>query len=338
MKLAIFAFTRRGCAVARAVKDALHPEQCRMFTMEKFGEAGFEAYHPPLAEFTEPLFRWADQLVFIGSTGMAIRAIAPWVRDKKTDPGVTVVDERGTFVISLLSGHIGGANGLTRCLADALGATPVITTATDVNGKFSVDDWAARNNVHIGSMAAAKAVAAAILEENVPMLCDFPVAAALPGGVVPGSDGPLGIYIGVEQKQPFGQTLVLTPRILQLGIGCRRDTPEEKIEAAVSSVLERRGIRREAIACVASIDLKAQEPGLLAFCEKWALPVHFYSADELLKVEGEFPASEFVKRITGVDNVCERAALLGAERIVIHKTAMDGVTVALAQKTWEVAF
>ena len=77
MKLAIFAFTRRGCLRARAVKDALHPEQCRMFTMEKFGEEGFEAYRPPLAEFMEPLFRWADQLVFIGSTGMAIRAIAP---------------------------------------------------------------------------------------------------------------------------------------------------------------------------------------------------------------------------------------------------------------------
>ena len=338
MKLAIFAFTRRGCLRARAVKDALHPEQCRMFTMEKFGEEGFEAYHPPLAEFMEPLFRWADQLVFIGSTGMAIRAIAPWVRDKKTDPGVTVVDEQGTFVISLLSGHIGGANGLTRCLARALGATPVITTATDVNGKFSVDDWAARNNVHIGSMAAAKAVSAAILEEDLPMLCDFPVITALPRGVVPGSEGPLGIYIGVERKEPFGQTLALTPRILQLGIGCRRDTPEENLERAVIHVLESHGIRREAIACAASIDLKANEPGLLSFCEKWALPVRFYSAEELARVEGDFSPSEFVKRITGVDNVCERAALLGAERIIIHKTAMDGVTVALAQKKWEVAF
>ena len=338
MKLAIFAFTRRGCAVARAAKEVLKPEKCRMFTMEKFGQPDFEAYHPPLAAFTGPVFGWADQLLFVGSTGMAVRAIAPWVRDKKTDPGVTVVDEQGKFVISLLSGHIGGANGLTRVLAAELNAVPVITTATDVNGKFSVDDWAARNGLHISSMACAKAVAAAILEGDIPLCSDFPVVSELPKGVIPGNEGPLGIYIGVERKQPFARTLTLTPKVLQLGIGCRRDTPVEKIEAAVSALLDTHPIRREAIAGVASIDLKAREPGLLEFCRKWALPVVFYSAQELSQVEGDFPASEFVKKITGVDNVCERAALMNADRIVIHKTAMDGVTVALAQKTWEVAF
>ena len=143
MKLAVFAFTRKGCRLALRCRDALMPEDCRMVTMEKFGFAGFEAYSPPLSGCMKPYFSWADQILFIGSTGMAVRAIAPWVTDKKQDPGVLVVDEGGTFVVSLLSGHIGGANALAVRLARAIQAQPVVTTATDVERKFSVDTWAA---------------------------------------------------------------------------------------------------------------------------------------------------------------------------------------------------
>ena len=340
MRLAIFAFTRRGCALAKRIRDALadRTEQCRMFTMEKFAMPGFEPYAPPLTGFVKPLFDWADQLVFVGSTGMAIRAIAPWVKDKKTDPGVMVADEGGRFVISLLSGHIGGANGLTRLLAEALGAQPVITTATDVNGRFSVDDWAARRGLTIGSMAAAKSVSAAILEENVPLCSDFPIVSPLPSGVVPGEQGTLGIYIGWRDARPFENTLRLIPRVLQLGIGCRKGISVEAVEKAVSVVLENNRIPRAALCAVASIDLKARERGLLDFCQQWELPVRFYSAEELRQVPGTFAPSEFVKSITGVDNVCERAAMLGARSLIVHKTAMDGVTVALAEKAWEVVF
>ena len=116
MKLAVFAFTRRGCGLAQGAKEILDAEEVRLVTMEKFGVPGFEAYQPPLNQCMEPYFRWADAILFIGSTGMAVRAIAPWVRDKKTDPAVLVMDEGGTFVISLLSGHIGGANAMTRRL------------------------------------------------------------------------------------------------------------------------------------------------------------------------------------------------------------------------------
>lgn len=340
MKLAIFAFTRRGCHRAEEIRAALsdRTEQCRMFTMEKFGLPGFEAYQPPLTGFVKPVFAWADQIVFVGSTGMAIRAIAPWVRDKKTDPGVVVTDEGGEFVISLLSGHIGGANSLTRDLAAALGAQPVITTATDVNGKFSVDDWAARNGLTIASMAAAKAVAAAILEEDVPLCSDYPIASALPGGVVLGEQGVLGIYVGWQNRQPFAQTLQLIPKTLHLGIGCRRGTPAEQIEQAVTAVLEAHCIPRTALRAAASIDLKANEDGLLSFCKNWNLPISFYTPEALAAVPGEFPKSEFVKSITGVDNVCQRAALLGAEKVIVDKTAMAGVTVAVAEEHWEVVF
>lgn len=338
MKLAVFAFTRRGCETARRAAGAMEYDCCRMFTMEKFGQPDFESYRPPLAAFMEPIFRWADTIVFVGSTGMAVRAIAPWVRDKKTDPGVIVVDEAGSFVISLLSGHIGGANMETRVLAQALGAVSVITTATDVNGRFSVDDWAARQQVTIGSMASAKAVSAAILEQDVPLKCDFPIATPLPNGVQLGNAGEVGIYIGWREKAPFASTLRLIPRCLNLGIGCRKGTPEDKIEAAVAAVLGQHGVPLTAIAKAVSIDLKAEEPGLLDFCQHHRIPAVFYTAEQLNAVPGDFPASGFVSSITGVDNVCQRAAMLDAERCIIEKTAMDGVTVAVAEIKWEARF
>lgn len=336
MKLAVFAFTRRGCETARKGAKALKPDQCRMFAPAKFGQPDFEDYQPPLADFAGPLFSWADAILFVGSTGMAVRAIAPWVRDKKTDPAVIVTDEGGQFVISLLSGHIGGANELARLLAEALGATPVITTATDVSGKFSVDHWAARNGLTIGSMAAAKAVSAAILEGEVPMVCDFPLRSPLPAGVVLGNEGPVGIYIGWRDCSPFDITLRLIPKVLNLGIGCRRGVPEEKIAEAVSRVLG--PIPMEAICKVVSIDLKKDEPGLLSFCAHRDLPVVFYSAEELRRVPGDFPVSPRVQKITGVDNVCQRSAMLDGKRCITPKTAMEGVTVAVAETEWEAVF
>lgn len=335
MNLAIIAFTRRGCETARRAGKVMEYECCRMFTMAKFQQPDFESYTPPLTAFMEPIFSWADTILFVGSTGMAIRGIAPWVKDKKTDPAVIVIDEAGTFVISLLSGHIGGANAETRILAQKIGAQPVITTATDINGRFSVDDWAARHHVTIGSMKAAKAVAAAILERDVPMVCDFPMN-TYPSGVVTGDTGEVGIYIGWKNCQPFDTTLQLIPRCLNLGIGCRRDTPEEAIERAVTSILGE--IPLEAVAKVASIDLKANEPGLLAFCEHHGIPAVFYTSEQLKAVPGDFPASSFVNSITGVDNVCQRAAMLDGKTCIIQKTAMDGVTVSLAEIEWEAEF
>lgn len=338
MKLAVFAFTRRGCDLARKTCEVLQPEKARAVTMEKFAVPGFETYSPPLSACMASYFHWADCIVFIGSTGMAVRAIAPWVRDKKTDPAVICMDESGNFVISLLSGHIGGANDLTRQLAAALGAQPVITTATDVRGRFSPDDWAARNGFAISSMDICKAVSAAILEQDIPVLIEGSHSDCLPAGTYAGDEGELGIYIGIYYKKPFDRTLRLVPKCLRLGIGCRRDTPEEKIESAVSAALRSCGIAKEAVKGVYSIDLKANEPGLLAFAQKRNLKTKFYTPEELLTAPGQYPASAFVQSVTGVDNVCQRAAMLDAETLILPKTAMDGVTVSIASEKWEAVF
>ena len=318
---------------------AAFPEwEAEGYTLARFEESGFREIARPSGPFYGELFQSMDALVFVGAAGIAVREIAPHVRSKKTDPAVLSLDEGGQFVIPLLSGHIGGANALALRVAEALGATPVVTTATDVNRRFSVDAWATENGFLLSSMAAAKAVSAAILERDVPLLSDLPLASALPSGVVPGKEGEVGIYLGWEKKEPFGVTLRLIPRCLHLGLGCRRDTPEEAVAEAVEKVLKDQNIDPLAVKCAASIDLKKDEEGLLAFCEKRGIPVAFYPAETLRAVPGDFTPSAFVASVTGVDNVCERAALLGAGELIVKKTALNGVTVALAAEKTEVRF
>ena len=338
MRVAVFAYSRQGCKTAQRIIEHFGTGDVRAYTIERLVQAGFLSIEKPSRPFYGDLFIWADALVFIGSAGIAVREIAPHVKDKRTDPAVITVDELGRFVIPLLSGHIGGANDLALSLAEYLKAMPIITTATDINRKFSVDAWAARNGYAISNMHIAKMVSASILERPVPLKSDFPVVTDLPAGVVAGDGGELGIYLSWMEKEPFEHTLLLVPRVLHLGIGCRRGTPEQAICEAVEAVLMEYRISRKAIKCVASINLKADEPGLLDFCEKNQWSATFYSAQELMAVEGEFTTSSFVKSVTGVDNVCERAALIGAEKLIVNKTARNGVTVAVAAEPLEVHF
>lgn len=338
MNAALFAYSRRGCATARRVMEALGGYTVQAYTMERFEETGFSPIRRPARDFYGPIFADVQAMIFVSSVGLAVREIAPHLKSKATDPAVLVLDELGQYVIPVLSGHIGGANELAKELAVSLGAQAVITTATDINGRFSVDAWAAKNGCAITSLPVAKAVSAAVLEGDVPLACDFPVVTDLPRGIVSGAAGALGVYIGVYEKTPFARTLRLIPRIVHLGIGCRKGTGEEAIRAAVDAALAEHGVDKRAVKCAASIDLKAQEAGLLAYCRAEGLPIEFYTAEELRAVRGEFTPSEFVKSVTGVDNVCERAALRNAETLLIKKTARDGVTVAAAAEHWEVRF
>ena len=135
---------------------------------------------------------------------------------------------------------------------------------------------------------------------------------------------------------PLG--VLLVPPVLRLGIGCRRGTSSGAIAALTDQLFAEKNIHPAAVGAVATIDLKKDETGLLDFCRDRGWPLSCYSAEELAAVEGDFTPSDFVRSVTGVDNVCERAALLGAERLLVKKTARDGVTAALALNAWEVRF
>ncbi len=339
MRAAVFFFSRQGGKTARRIAAFLRAEyDCRLFSPEKYAGDGVEPISCGIAAFTGTLMGEMAALVYVGACGVAVRAIAPHIKSKATDPAVICVDELGKFAVALLSGHIGGGNRLTDAIASGIGAISVITTATDVNGRFSVDTWATEQGYVIGSLDIAKAVSAAILEKDLPIYADVPIKGSLPSGLYTGDEGELGIAVSVQTLSPFDKTLALIPKVLTLGIGCRRGVPMENIETVVLDVLARHELDIRAVKDVASIDLKADEEGLLDFCRKYGLNARFYSAEELLKVRGIFSASPLVQRVTGVENVCERSAAMGSGKIIVHKTAINGVTVAVAEAEWEVNF
>lgn len=339
MKAVLFTFSRQGVQTSKRIMASLSPAwDCLLYAPEKYTEEGVQALTRDLA--CETGSRWAqvDALIYVAACGIAVRAIGPWLRDKTRDPAVICVDVKGCFAISLLSGHIGGANSLARTIAEAIGAIPVITTATDLNQRFAVDEWACKHGFVISSLAAAKAVSAAILEGDVPFQSDGPVNGPLPPGLIPGQDGPVGLCFSTRTKEPFDTTLRLIPKALVLGIGCRRGTSKAQILTAIEALFTQHGLDPRAIKACASITLKADEQGLVEACAHLGLPLVFHTPEALAALTGEFTASPFVQHITGVDNVCERSAAMGGGRIIIKKTAREGVTLALAEEHWEVQF
>ena len=279
------------------------------------------------------LFKRSDAFIFVCACGIAVRAVAPLLGTKADDPAVIVMDDSGRFVIPVLSGHIGGANRLAELLADALGNTAVITTATDVGGQFSPDSFAVANGLIITDLAAAKEIAAEVLDDEKVGFSTEYRHGGLPDELTEFGICRTGIYVGTETDvKPFDVTLRLVPRNIVLGIGCKKGTSAEAVETAVSRALAEAGIDAERVREVATIDLKAQEEGLLGFCGRREIELRTYTAEELMAVKGDFDSSEFVRETTGADNVCERSAVLcSGGKLVLRKTAFDGVTVAAAE-------
>ena len=267
MKIAVISFSVTGESLAVRMIKALsvHGIESKGYITQNHADFTSFKTFDSVYELAAQLFNHIDAMVFIGACGIAVRAIAPLIKSKLTDPAVMVCDETGCFVISLLSGHAGGANQLTKQIAGIIGATPVITTASDAH-------------------------------------------AALDG----------------------------TPQFknLVLGIGCRRGLSAETIERAATIMLWNQKIPLSLICEVATIDIKQDEDGLLGFAKAHSIPLHFYTAKELAGVSGEFSSSERVLQTVGVDNVCERSAVLcgGKGRLILPKTAKDGVTVAVFER------
>lgn len=338
MNTSIICFSDAGAILAKKIADILHLDMSDVHSIEKFAvKYGFTSHKSVCADM-EMLFASSQALIFIGACGIAVRDIAPHLKNKMVDPAVLVLDDKGKFVIPILSGHIGGANALAKHLAEQLDAVPVITTATDGSGKFSCDTWAVTHHCAISSMKLAKDISAAILQGNVPICSEFEMPEQLPNGLVSCRNGELGIFIGIHTDSPYSFTLRFIPRIVTLGIGCRKDTPMKTIYSVVKEILEEHHIDMQAINCIASIDVKKEEIGLLECAKVWKAQTIFYSADELNAVSGNFIESEFVRKTVGVGNVCERAALHDGGTLLIKKTAKDGVTVAVAVQEWKVLF
>ena len=287
-----------------------------------------------LSDWTKNAFENADAIIFIGAAGIAVRSCAPFLKGKDKDPAVIVCDELENYVIPILSGHIGGANALALILARYLDARAVITTATDLNGVWAVDNWAVKNGFYIFDPQNIKHISAALLrDEKVGFVSDIslpePVLAELPENVVI-NDTSLKNGIVVTpffRGNKFEHSLTLVPRCTALGVGCKKNTETFDMIKAFSHLR----LHKEAVKYIATIDIKRDEPAVHALCKYTGAELVCCRADELAKAKGKFSSSDFVKKVTGVDNVCERAASLvsnGGEKI-IEKTVYNGVTMAV---------
>lgn len=342
MKAAIVCFSETGQKTAVRVAGALaDTTDCELYSKTKYAvpDERFVPVADRLPVWTKEHWSY-DLLVYVGAVGIAVRAIAPSVAKKTTDPAVVVLDEMARYCIPLLSGHLGGANAFAADIAAATGSLPIVTTATDIHARFAVDVFAKKNELIIDSMLLAKEVSAALLAgEKIGVYSELPIEdTKLPKGLVlvhtkeEAASLPLGLYIGVHTGKPFEKTLRLIPKILCLGMGCRRDTLQERTEALFAEIQKKYALDMRAFACVASIDLKKDEAALHSLAEDLQVPFICYRADELAVLEGDFTPSAFVSSITSVDNVCERSAVLAAKggQLIIKKTPQDGVTAAVA--------
>ena len=283
--------------------------------------------------------------LFITATGIAVRMIAPHLLDKTKDPAVVVLDEQGQHAISLVSGHIGGANALAKTIAGFVGARPVITTATDVSGVPAIDTLAVEKNLVIENPAAIKTVNMAfirgekirlydpanILTEAIP--ASFLSRVNLQAGQWPGPDAGAGVCVTDRVIETPESVLVLRPRSLAAGIGCNRNTAKDEMAALLKEALAQQELSLNSIKAIASIDIKNDEPGLLALAAELEIPLVFYPKEELNTAMGIENPSAMVETHTGAKSVCEAAAILatGQGSLIVPKKKSKNATVALAR-------
>lgn len=351
MKTAVIALTPNGAALAAKVGRALPAD-----IFVKSGRCAIDEVN--CSEFTSlkalvaDIFYRYDAILFIMASGIAVRMIAPYIVHKTLDPAIIVLDELGGHAVSLLSGHLGGANELTRRVAALIGAVPVITTATDVNQRPAADSIAARLGLRLGQIENLKRVNAAVAageevlyyvdstlqaaEKYLAALTQAGVRAVKTDAAKLGRDTFGVILADTELLADLPRALFLLPGRLTAGIGCRRGAQKEEILAALQAACRLIGKGNEDVVSLASTAVKSEESGLIAAARQMDIPLYFYGNEQIqAAIDGHhLGVSDFVYQQIGVGNICESTALLSSQskKLALRKTKYPKVTVALA---WE---
>jgi len=349
--LAVIVLSTQGVSLGQKVADFLRDREVAVFAPAKLGTG---RPYRSLKGLVAGLFPQVGGLVFVCAVGVAVRLVAPHLRDKFCDPPVVVLDEAGRFAVSLTGGHH-GANSLTEEIAAAVGARPVVTTASDVRGRPAVDLFAGRFNLGLDPREHLPAVARALVEgERVALLWEegLPlVEYGWPPEVdifpwQPEASFPQGFaaWITVTEKLvkrlPPAPFVLLRPRRYVVGVGCRRGTAKAEILSALMQVIQGAGLSLLSVRELATAALKENEEGLKQAAAALGVPLRLFSTDALRERRkglrpGTVRESLFVREKIGVGNVCELAALTaGGEKVVVPKTVFPGVTVAVAAAPW----
>jgi cobalt-precorrin 5A hydrolase len=350
MRIAVIAITSNGARLGRKLLNGLTGVELHV-SKRYAGQAGpaKHLFEPTeLKALTASLWHKVDAFVFIMATGIVVRMIAEHLQSKQTDPAVVVIDDAGKFAISLLSGHLGGANELAQRAAFICGANPVITTATDANDLPSFDMLAKDNDWVIEDISKVKTLNSLLLDDGEIAVVDRSgkVRSWFHGRgklsyydtfVEAIKSRASGLLFVTNQYFPnqshYNNLLILRPRDLILGIGCNRNTPLEEIEAFVDTHLRRTFLSLKSVARIASAAAKSDETGLLAYAERHGIELVFYGSEELNRVSVPSEPSQYVMAAIGATGVAEPAAILaaGGGRLLLKKVKSPNVTLAIAQ-------
>lgn len=336
-KIYIISFTEKGAELSLKLQNIYHDA----LLYSKYPAENIKMLEKDIKSFTADIFKESKAVIFISAIGIAVRAVAPLIVSKDKDAAVIVIDDTGKYVIPVLSGHIGGANEMALKIAEYINAEPVITTATDRNNKFAVDVWAEKNNLYIDDITMIKEVSSRLLRnEKVGFISDYEVNGILPENVIADVQQECGIVIADNiDILPFPYTMQLIPKEYILGIGARKGAEYSHLKDLIKRVLKENNIDKRKILSIASIDIKKDEKAINMLAEELNVPFITYSKDELANVQGDFTSSNFVKNITGVDNVCERAVkcFCGSE-IIVKKICENGFTLSIGFIKWHGSF
>lgn len=321
MKLAVWTVTRGAGLNGVEIKNKI--EGIDVFTLSKFKIDN----SIQMENFTEELneaFNKYDGHIFIMATGIVIRKIASLIKSKDVDPAVVVIDEGMNFVISLLSGHLGGANDLTQNLHEIFGLVPIITTSSDVTGKIAVDTLSQKLKCNLKSLEAAKKVTSLIVDgKNVEL--------SLPKNIC--NENPEGVMV-ISNKENL-EIVHLYPKNLVIGIGSRRGIEKEKVYEFLIETLEKHNLSLKSIKHFATVDLKADEKGIVETARELGKELKIVSREEILTVEDMFHGSEFVKKEIGVKAVSEPCAYLTSSKdgkFIEIKAKKDGMTISIYEE------
>lgn len=332
MRIAVVSLTENGRKISALIAGKLAVRhECRRYAFVRYSDPQASEFDD-LKSLTAEIFHKYDGIIFICACGIAVRMIAPHIVSKHTDPAVIAVDEQGKFAVSLLSGHIGGANALTGRLAEIIGAVPVITTATDIGGRFSPDSFASSNGLYICENEMIKEIAVAVVNgRKIGFYSDYPYV-NFPEKYFDNMSE-TGVCVCRDMNvTPFAENLHLIPVNIKIGVGCKKNTSSELLEKFVLRNIEKNGIPIQRVKKICTVDIKRDEKAIVDFSEKYGIPIEFFTPEELMSVEGDFAHSDFVMKTTGADNICERSAALGGGRLIIRKTSENGMTFAAAEE------
>lgn len=348
--LAIVALTSRGAALAGRLAGLLGGAA---HVPARFPAPGATSYSGPVAALTASLWPRQSRLVLVMPVGVAVRTVAPLLADKETDPGVIALDELGRFAVSLVGGHRGGANELARDIARLLGARAVVTTASDARDLPALDLLGRDEGWVVATPAALTSVSAALVNDgrvgvfqeagsrawlSAPEAAALHFVATLAELAAPSFDAGVAITPRLPETLPAPvreKSVIYHPPCLSVGAGCARGVSVDEVAAAVAGTLAAAGLARAAVRELASIDVKRDEEGLLAFARQAQLPLQFFTAAQLNEVTAPNP-SEAVRLAVGARGVAEPAALLaaGATALLVEKQVRGRVTVAVALAPW----